>query len=317
MLAQTDTLFAQEVLTGLLSTPKRLPSKYFYDEQGDQLFQQIMAMPEYYLTNSEAEIFDLHKQEIFKLLQGTPIDLIELGAGDGSKTKILLQHFAQNKLQFKYFPIDISEHILLELKADLDEELPHLEVVPLIGEYQQQLAQVAENKNSKKVLLFLGANIGNLEREGAQEFLLDIGKNLNTGDLMIIGFDLKKDPQTILDAYNDSSGITASFNLNLLNRINRELDADFNVDNFKHWESYNPITGETKSHLVSRKRHQVYLKATDTTVQFDQWEAVYTELSLKYSQREIATLAQKTGFEVVQNFMDSRAYFTDSVWQKR
>lgn len=316
MIAQMDTTFAKDIMAGLRSTPKTLPSKYFYDAEGDRIFQAIMAMPEYYLTDSEAEIFDLYKHEILKIIEGQEIDLIELGAGDGSKTKILIEHFLTHDLSFRYLPIDISENILLELKSSLRATYPQLEVLPQIGEYLKQLASIPNRPNAKKVLLFLGANIGNMNREMAAKFLKTVAHALNSGDMIIIGFDLKKDPQTILNAYNDPAGITASFNLNLLQRINHELGANFNLDHYSHWETYNPITGETKSHLVTNTAHKVYFKALDQEVKFEQWETIFTELSLKYSPHEINELAHSAGFEVKQNFFDRQKYFTDSLWIK-
>ena len=316
MIIKFDTLFAQEVLNGLLGKPKTLPSKYFYDAEGDQLFQQIMSMPEYYLTNSEAEIFQFQKDKMLDDFGKGPINVIELGAGDGSKTKILLEHFLHKKLPFKYLPIDISANILNELQQNLNSEFPQIEVQPLAGEYLEMLKTVPEIIQGKKLILFLGANIGNMPMTKALDFLKRINMTLNSGDLLLIGFDLKKNPQTILDAYNDPAKITARFNLNLLKRINRELQANFNLDYFQHWETYNPITGETKSHLVCNKKHNVELKALSKTISFEKWEAIQTELSLKYSIQEIANLAEASGFQLRKNYFDQKEYFTDSLWQK-
>ena len=315
-MTQFDTLFAQEVLEGLLSTPKKLPSKYFYDAEGDRLFQRIMAMPEYYLTNSEAEIFNLHKESLFNQIDGNTIDLIELGAGDGSKTQILIRYFLNKNLKFNYLPIDISSNILGELKKALSLKFPNLKVIPQVGEYLEQLQQLLSQPNTKKLALFLGANIGNMTKNEAQNFLKKIASSMQVGDLFLIGFDLKKDPQIILDAYNDSAGITAAFNLNLLRRINRELDADFNLNFFQHWETYNPITGETKSHLISNQSQTVNINSLNQKIEFERWEAIHTELSLKYSFKEITQLAQNSGFSIIENFLDKKEYFTDSLWQK-
>ncbi len=312
-----DTLFAKEILSGLRENPKRLPSKYFYDPEGDRLFKAIMEMPEYYLTNCETEIFNTHKNKILQDIAGSKsVDLVELGAGDGSKTRILIEHFTQNDLAFKYFPIDISSNILKELKENLLKKFPKLMVQPLAGEYLSQLQQLAHNPNTRKVLLFLGANIGNLPSAQSREFLNQINSFLDPGDLMLIGFDLKKDPQVILNAYNDPAGITAAFNLNLLDRLNRELGADFDRNYFKHWETYNPITGETKSYLISTQQQTVHFAEPDIDIAFDQWEPIYMELSLKYSLKDIEALAIRSGFRVLKNYTDSRAYFTDSLWIK-
>lgn len=307
--------FAKDVLAGLKATPKKLPSKYFYDKKGDRLFQQIMEMPEYYLTNAEFEIFENHRQDILQVFGKQHFDLFELGAGDGTKTKILLQHFLQQKADFHYRPIDISANVLRHLEEDLHKNLPDLNVKGLQGDYFEVLGKLSARNGARKVVLFLGANIGNLTLERSVAFLRHLKDSLSRGDLLMIGFDLKKDPEVILKAYNDPAGITAAFNLNLLRRINRELDANFNLKAFKHWENYDPITGATRSFIVSTKKQTVNLKAIDRTVHFEAWEAIDVELSQKYSLKEVEQLAGEAGFEVVRHFFDSQQFFVDSIWQ--
>jgi dimethylhistidine N-methyltransferase len=313
-LEPNNNQFLSDVIEGLSRTPKKLSSKYFYDARGDELFQNIMAMPEYYLTRCEYEIFETHKQTLLERIGTAPFDLVELGAGDGTKTKVLLHYFLQQGVDFQYFPIDISENVLLNLQQDLQIELPHLRVKTLAGDYFETLEHWTATTGVRKVMLFIGANIGNLTRAQATEFLQHLHRDMSPGDLLLIGFDLKKDPQVILDAYNDPTGITAAFNLNLLHRINRELGADFEVNAFRHWETYNPATGETKSYLVSLQKQAVYLQ--NQIFYFDAWEAVDVELSLKYSRTDIENLAQATGFQVVQHFSDSKSYFVDTLWRK-
>lgn len=311
---EVQSQFAKDALEGLSRTPKKLSSKYFYDETGDKLFQDIMNMPEYYLTNAEYEVFEMHKSELLDLIGGKPFDLIELGAGDGTKTKVLLHYFLEKKANFQYRPIDISPNVLLDLEEDLKANLPELQVKSLPGDYFEMLGKLNSPNGIRKVILFIGANIGNLTRENAVVFLQKIQQNMAKSDLLLIGFDLKKDPDVILKAYNDPAGITAAFNLNLLHRMNRELGADFEVDAFKHWETYNPATGETKSFIVSTKKQSVQL--FDQTFYFDAWEAIDVELSQKYSLIEIENLAKNTGFSVTQHFFDSNHYFVDSLWEK-
>ncbi len=309
-----DNPFAKDVWQGLQQTPKKLSSRYFYDEAGDQLFQRIMQMPAYYLTNCEYEIFTTHRQAILDLLGDAPFDLIELGAGDGYKTKVLLKHFLAAGATFRYLPIDISANALQKLEAELRAELPNLQVEGLAGDYFKMLEQLGGSGNVRKFILFIGANIGNLSCEQAAIFLQRIQQSMNPGDLLLIGFDLKKDPQLILDAYNDPEGITAAFNLNLLHRINRELGADFNVDAFSHWETYNPVSGATKSYLVSRAAQHVHLFGQ--RIAFDAWEAIEVELSLKYSLPDIEALASAAGFRIRQHFTDRHNFFIDTIWQK-
>ncbi len=311
----TDSFFMKDVLKGLSAYPKHLPSKYFYDDQGDKLFQQIMEMPTYYLTNCEFEVLSIYQNELRTHFATQPFDLIELGAGDGTKTKVLLENFIEHQSDFRYLPIDISGSVLKELKADLHKRWRYLDVLTIASEYFSGLQQAGYESDRKKILLFLGGNIGNMSMNAGHEFLTKVRKYLKKGDQILIGFDLKKNPQTILDAYNDPDGITSKFNLNLLRRINRELGGNFKLDQFKHWETYNPISGETKSYIISTKDQTVYIEALNRTFQFDEWEAIYTELSLKYSLNDIETLAQGTGFEVVEHYFDSNNYFANSLWE--
>ena len=309
--------FARDVLEGLTSTPKFLSSRYFYDEKGDSIFQQIMAMPTYYLTDCEYEILETQKETILTLLGGTkvPFQLIELGAGDGTKTKILLDYFLQQKADFEYLPIDISDNALSLLEEDLQTNFPHLKVRPTQGEYFEALHHLTQRSEIKKVILFLGANIGNFNIEQALAFLNKMAQNLQKGDILLIGFDLKKKPATIIEAYNDKEGITRSFNLNLLERINRELGGNFNCDQFEHYPLYNPETGEMKSYLISTKEQEVHIEALGRQFHFDEWETIHVEVSQKFSLAQISSMAEKSGFRVVKNLFDSKRYFVDSVWE--
>lgn len=308
--------FARAVIHGLSAKPKHLSSKYFYDEKGDKLFQEIMHMPEYYLTNCEYEILDGYKVNFLELIGKSHFDLIELGAGDGLKTKVLLDYFVRKEADFTYVPIDISAHVLDLLAKDLSKRWPELDLKLLEGDYFEKLEEMHYRSNARKVILFLGANIGNLAPDEATSFIRRIHEHMDSGDLLITGFDLKKDPEVILNAYSDPAGITAAFNLNLLRRMNKEFEGDFDLDAFKHWETYNPITGATKSYLVSKKNQLVKLKALNRSFEFKAWEAIDVELSQKFSLEEIEEMARKTGFRVLRHFTDHRQYFVDSVWRK-
>ncbi|GAA4828413.1 L-histidine N(alpha)-methyltransferase [Algivirga pacifica] len=311
-----DTAMAEEVLKGLQATQKYLPSKYFYDGIGDELFQKIMAMEEYYLTDCEMQVFREQATEIFKMLFGDDqhaFDVVEFGAGDGTKTRVLLKYFLEKQLDFSYLPIDISENVLEQLSLSLKKELPALDVQPMAMDYFKALEQL-QSKSKKKVVFFLGSNIGNLTREDTVKFLQQLSQKLNKGDMLLMGMDLKKSPATILQAYDDQKGITRDFNMNLLERLNKELGADFQVENFQHFPSYNPLTGETKSFLVSKIKQSVHFSLLGKTVHFEAWEAIYTELSKKYDLKEIQQIAQETGFEVKQHFFDDRQYYVDTLW---
>lgn len=306
--------FRFDVLEGLNSSPKKLHSKYFYDKTGDILFQQIMAMPEYYLTNCEMDIFQNKTSELAKIIleRDEAFDLIELGAGDGTKSAFLLQHLLSQKADFNYMPIDISAHILSVLNNKLKADLPELTITSLEGEYFKMLEKATELSSRRKVVLFLGSNIGNMEKEEALLFCRDLNSYLSSGDIVLMGFDLKKNPQVILDAYNDKTGITAAFNLNLLTRINRELNADFVAEKFEHYQTYDPLSGACRSYLISLENQVVTIDGQ--SIIFDKDESVYMELSQKYSLQESEELADNSGFETINHIMDSKAWFADVAW---
>lgn len=306
--------FCKDVLEGLKQNPKKLSSKYFYDKQGDKLFQKIMEMPEYYLTNCELDIFQNRSNIITESLQlqGQAFDIIELGSGDATKSKYLLKFLSENNFDFNYMPIDISGNILHELQRNLEIEMPDLTVIPLEGEYFEMLEKASGISARKKIVLFLGANIGNMNKQEAFQFCKDIRAKLNAGDVFLVGFDLKKNPQTILDAYNDPAGITAAFNLNLLARINRELDADFTIENFRHYQNYEPDSGACRSFLVSLKNQVVTV--CDEQILFDENEFIDMEVSQKYSVEEIGQIGEAAGFHVAENIYDSKKWFVDSIW---
>ena len=304
--------FSEDIKKGLTSTPKYLDSKYFYDEKGSQIFQQIMEMPEYYLTDCEFEILKSQKEaitEAFKSSEG--FDLIELGAGDATKTKILLRHWSEKGVGFKYLPIDINPEVLETLSISLQKELPDVVVEPLTGTYFGVLKKLSGFSTRKKIIMVLGSNIGNLLHDKAIDFLKNIAASMNKEDLLFIGFDQKKDPQIILEAYSDKAGITESFNKNLLHRINRDLGGNFEVENFQHWVSYNPQSGTCESFLISKKTAEVHIKQLDLTVHFEPYEAIHLEISQKYDDSTVAWLAGKSGLEIVQEFTDSRKYYKD------
>jgi len=310
-----NTRFLQETLEGLNAEPKRMYSKYFYDEAGDIIFQQIMKMDEYYLTNAEMEIMQNQAESIAEVISdgGVAFDLIELGAGDATKSIHLLKMLIDKKFNFKYFPIDISEHVISDLQFQLPNKLPELNFLGLNGDYFDQLKKASEISDRKKVVLFMGANIGNMDVDDARAFCINLKKILSPDDILVIGFDLKKNPQQILSAYNDKTGITKSFNLNLLKRMNRELGADFDLSSFEHYASYDPESGACKSYLISLKHQKVTIGNSE--FQFAKNEHIFMEISQKYSLPEIENLAVASGFKVVKYFSDERKYFVDAIWK--
>ncbi|QMW02902.1 L-histidine N(alpha)-methyltransferase [Spirosoma foliorum] len=309
---------ADEVRTGLQKTPKRLSSRFFYDAEGSRLFQEIMHAPEYYLTRSEYEILDTYKADLLRQFatDNRPFELVELGAGDGLKTKILLGFFADKNADFTYAPVDISVDALDELVIDLRQKWPDLRLNPRHDDYFNALEQLSEESDARRVVLFLGSNIGNFAPEDAIDFYQQLHDHLQPGDLVLTGFDLQKHPAVIHAAYNDKQGITRAFNLNLLRRINRELDANFDLSAFDHYEVYNPETGEARSYLVSQKAQTVQIGALDMTVPFDYGEIIHTEISRKFTRAQIENLAQQTGFSVTGWFTDCKGYFADVVFER-
>ncbi|WP_419802264.1 L-histidine N(alpha)-methyltransferase [Mucilaginibacter sp.] len=307
--------FSQNILAGLMASPKKLQSKYFYDAAGDRLFQDIMQAPEYYLTNCEMEIFSEQTKEIVKTLTAcfNSFDLIELGAGDATKSVFLLKELLAQKVDFTYLPIDISTNVIEQLLYKLPKQLPGLQMHGLNGDYFDMLKEASRLSGRPKVVLFMGSNIGNMPVKEAFVFCVELRKALSPGDLAIIGFDLKKNPKTILAAYNDAAGITKNFNLNLLKRINRELDADFNLDQFDHYPLYDPQTGACKSFLVSLVQQEIRIGSTK--IMFEENEWIDMEVSQKYNLEEIDQMAFSGGFEPVRHFFDAKKWFVDAVWK--
>ncbi|OGX89292.1 dimethylhistidine N-methyltransferase [Hymenobacter lapidarius] len=314
-LSRPLSALAQHVATGLRQTPKALSSMYFYDDAGSRLFQQIMALPEYYPTRAEFAIFEEHGAAIAAALRPAgngPFALVELGAGDGSKTKVLLREFLRADADFTYAPVDISAGAMTGLVDGLKQEMPGLRVAPVVSDYATALRQLGSRPGSKGVL-FLGSNIGNFAPADRLSFLRQLAAPLAPADRLLIGFDLQKDPRRIRAAYDDSQGVTAAFNLNLLTRLNRELDADFDLASWQHFTDYNPLSGAVRSYLVSTRAQQVRIPALDETFQFTAWEVIHTENSYKFTLPQIEELAAQVGLRVVDTFTDADADFADVV----
>ena len=291
--------FASDVLAGLSSEPKHLSSRYFYDDEGSRLFMEIMKLPEYYLTRAEMRVFTEQKETIcgaFTHGSGA-IDLIELGAGDGTKTAVLIEELLSKGADFTYHPIDISQEANDALAARFLEKFPSLHIAPHTGDYFKVLGSLQNGSGRRKVMMFLGSNIGNFLQDQATAFFRGMREVMNENDRLFVGFDMQKDPRTILAAYDDAQGITSAFNLNLLRRINRELGADFDLDKFSHYALYHPIECAARSFLISRAKQTVTVNALGRSFEFEQWEPIFMEISQKYTQPMIEELAAGSGFE--------------------
>lgn len=295
----------KEVKKGLEASEKTISSKFLYDENGDRIFQQIMELDEYYLTRAEMEILLFQSQKILKHINAEEFELIELGSGDGVKTKVLIDRFKEAGIQFSYNPIDISLHALEELTGKLLGTYPYLDINPINADYFKALDTFEDNPDKPKVVLFLGSNIGNLSKVEALDFLIKMREKLHPGDVLALGVDLKKNPKVIANAYNDRLGVTKSFNLNLLQRLNTEMGANFDVTAFDHYPNYDPVSGIASSYLVSLKDQEVYFESLEQSFQFKRNELIHTEISKKYGLEEIEKLLGLAGFQHQEHLMDS------------
>lgn len=307
--------FLIDVEEGLSKAQKIIPSKYFYDKRGDELFIKIMHLPEYYLTRSELEIFQTKTAQIIEALGLSPssyFELIELGAGDGLKTVELLKPLEAQNFSFDYMPIDISMNAL-ELIADkLKGELPSLSIKKLQGDYFKILDSLKTTAHPK-VVLFLGSSIGNMEDDEAIGFLSALANNLSKGDKLFLGVDLIKPASVVLPAYNDSQGVTREFNLNLLRRINEELHGDFNLNEFEHIPSYSEEDGYARSYLQSRKDQKVRINGDGNSYELKEGEQIQTEVSRKYNDEIINKILESTDFEIQSKIIDDKGYFANYV----
>ena len=311
-----DTTFEKDIDAGLSADFKHISSRYFYDDIGSGIFQEIMKMPEYYPTASEFEILSLQSDKIIEKLDfNQPFNIVEFGAGDGIKTRQLLKKLVSGNIDFTYVPIDISAKAIRELKNNMFAALPEMKIKPLVGNYFSMAEDLSSNE-MPALFLFLGGNIGNYQAEEAGQLFGQFGSNMKSGDKLLTGFDLRKNPATIRNAYDDKQGITRAFNLNLLTRINRELGANFEIGQFDFYSHYDPANGEVKSYLVSLVAQRVYIGKTNKYYSFKQNELIWTELSKKYTLEEIEGLASVNNFGIVEHFMDCKHYFTDSLWIK-
>ena len=306
--------FAEDVRSGLTSQPKVLYPKYFYDELGSHLFEAITALPEYYLTRAEAEILRAHAGEIAAALGG-PVWVVELGSGDGQKTKLLIEAFLARQDKLEYVPVDISESAVETSSRALLFSYPDLRITAYIGDYHASLRRIREERTGpgRTLVLFLGSTIGNLDPEERLALVRDVRDLLNPGEGFLLGVDLKKPESVLLPAYDDPLGVTAAFNLNLLARINRELGGEFDLASFRHRARYNREEGRVEMHLESRRAQTVAIRAPGIEVSFTAGETIHTESSYKFDLDQVAALAAATGFEVRRTWTDSEGRFASNL----
>jgi dimethylhistidine N-methyltransferase len=303
----------QDLVSHGLSQPqKTLPPILFYDQRGSELFEQICQLPEYYLTRTEQTILDRYADELVESCDQDCV-LVELGSGSSIKTRTFLDTLFAYGQRPIYRPIDISQTMLQATAGELASEYPDLQVRAIASDYKHGLEEVGKMGDHQKVVLFLGSNLGNFDRSEAVSMLGDIRRAMLPGDLLLLGVDLVKPLPVLLAAYDDGSGITAAFNKNILVRINRELDADFELDQFGHHIIWNEREQAIEMHLRSQADQQVYVRGPDLQVAFKAGETVHTESSHKYSPDLLADMCAAAGLSLQRSWFDDNAWFAVSL----
>ncbi len=300
-----------DVVTGLSFTPKRLDPKYFYDHRGSELFEQITHLPEYYLTRVERQILERHADAIVRAI-GPDACLVEFGSGSSSKTRLLLDRLPQST---PYVPVDISCDHLEQVSVELRLAYPGREIRPVCADYSRPAGlRLPSCPGRRTVFFFPGSTIGNFHPGEATEFLSEAAMLAGPGGGMVIGIDRKKDREILERAYNDEAGVTAAFNLNLLDRLNRELGADFHAARFRHHAVYNEDLGRIEMHLVSQTRQDV--RIGDHVFSFEEGETIFTEASYKYSMEGFSRVASSE-WRITAEWTDVQAYFTVLYLERR
>ena len=309
----TETkLFADAVLKGLSLEKKKLPSWLIFDSRGSEIFRQITELENYHPSRCELEIINTHKATLSKIFSDSSNHLVELGSGDGDKTMILIEQLLSDGIELNYTPIDISKGAINNLINTLNKKFPNpkLNATGLVADYFEGLATI---EKAKKMVLFLGVTLNNMDIPDAKVFLKKLRETLLTDDHLLIGFDLMKNPKLLHQSYNDE--LFEKFNLHLLDRINDMLGANFNKKLFVQQGHYNPHTHAVESFLYSTCKQTIHIEALNKSFDFAEWETMQTEQSYKYSIEDIKALALESGFKISENFYDCKNYFVDSLWQ--
>jgi dimethylhistidine N-methyltransferase len=306
--------FTQDVRAGLSSESKKLFPKYFYDELGSQLFEAICLLPEYYLTRAENEILTRHAGEIIKETGGDNLSLIEMGSGSALKTRLIIEALLKRQSELLFIPVDISLSALETSSRVLLQSYPPLRINAYASDYYDALLALSNEHRGHTLALFLGSNIGNFDPNEAHTFLRAMRSVLRAGDALLLGADLRKEPSILEAAYDDSLGITAAFNLNLLARINRELDADFNLRAFRHQAVYNEELGRVEVYIQSLRAQRVAIRKLEMEIQFTEGERIHTENSYKYDLAGLSNLASATGYTRARTWLDEREQFSSNLF---
>ena len=304
---------AMEVFNGLTERPKTLSPWLFYDPAGSLLFEEITELPEYYVTRTERQILAKHAAEIVAAAAGgRDLSIIELGAGTATKTGLLLDAAVAHQGTVIYYPIDVSETALEEARTRLESEMPEVTVEPIVADYTEGMRQnnAGFAGGGKRLVLYIGSSIGNFSPADAIEVLRGVRAQLSPGDNLLLGTDMVKDTGKLLAAYDDAAGVTARFNMNVLVRINRELDANFNTQLFRHQARWNEQHSRIEMHLESLLAQRVAVRALDLEVRFGLGETIHTENSYKFTDQRVVALLTRAGFRLRQQWSDEKKWFT-------
>jgi dimethylhistidine N-methyltransferase len=308
----TTQAVALAASAGLTANPRTLPPWLFYDEAGSHLFEEITTLPEYYLTRTERAIFEAHAREIVASV-GETLTIAELGAGTATKTGILLRAAIARQPELLYQPIDVSQTCLDEASESLEQAIPGLTIQPQLANYTTDPIALERPEDAKILALYIGSSIGNFSPEEAQSILANLRAQLQPGDVLLLGTDLAPSPtksvSTLLAAYDDAQGVTAAFNRHILTRLNRDLDADFRPECFRHVARWNATESRIEMHLESLHKQTVHLRACDLTITFEQGETIHTENSYKFTQPALAQLFKTTGYTPTSTFHDEKNLF--------
>lgn len=297
----------RDVIEGLSDNPRSLPPKYFYDAKGSQLFEKICELPEYYPTRTETAILTANADSIAQITG--PCEIVELGSGSSTKTRLLFDAYQRASYPLRYIPVDVSNTMLTESAKTLLQIYPKMTVSAIASTYAPALDNLPDKILSKRMLVFIGSTIGNLRPEECDRFLAHISQTLSSQDYFLLGIDLQKDASTLEAAYNDSQGITAAFNLNMLAHLNRRFDANFALNQFAHIAQYNPKAHQIEMYLESLTEQTVRLQALDLTILLEEKERILSEISRKFNVRILSEVLKSHQLPVVNTFTDPNEWF--------
>jgi len=297
----------QDVIEGLSSTPKTIPAKYFYDAYGSELFEQICLLPEYYPTRTETEILQQASAEIAELTG--VCELVELGSGSSTKTRLLLSAYENLGQPWQYVPIDVSSEILKESALQLHSEYPHLSILGLVGTYEQALLQLPPSSLPKRMIVFLGSTLGNFTQEECDRLFNEVRDILQVGDYFLLGIDLQKPKEILEKAYNDSQGVTAKFNLNMLSHLNQRYEGNFDLNSFQHHAIYNQNEQQIEMYLRAKQVQTIQLKKLDLKIEIKAGESILTEISRKFNLEQMEEFLAQNRLKPIKYWTDEKQWF--------